>query len=465
MPSLLDRRKGFRPQKKKLSQQALQTAVVGEQQGWQILRLNHDGRGVAKNVNGKTVFVTNALPGESVRIRIDQNHSRFDEATAVEVLKASAQRTEPFCPHYQSCGGCQLQHLHYAEQMNYKEQVLREQLDHYSALKNVTFSAPVSCAQQQQGYRRRARLSIPAPNSAAPYLGFRGKGSQRVVAIEQCAVLHPLLNALIKPLQDLIAHFPKRHTLGHVELQLNEHNEQNTVTIIIRTLKPFLPNERELIEEFAAQHGCDVIADYGDSVEVLHAHSAAPLELGYKLKQAQLTFGFNEFVQVNPFVNQAMIDQALDWLNLSGNEYVLELFAGFGNFSIPLAQSTKAVVAVEVASAQVQRGQQNAAANGCRNLEFLQADLSQPFRQFPFGQKPVDVLFLDPPRAGALEVVEDLSTIQPSRILYVSCNPATLARDIATMVEQGYSLEKICVMDMFAHTSHTEAMALLHRNP
>lgn len=464
--SLFDRRKGFRPQKKK-SVAKTTPATANEQVGWEILRFSHDGRGIAqRNAGpsaGKTVFVSNALPGEQVRLRIDKQYNRFDEAVAVEVLTASAQRITPPCLHASNCGGCQLQHLNYAAQLEYKESLLKEHLAHATGSNNVPLEPYVAAAQQQLGYRRRARLSIPAPGSHKPYMGFRARGSDEIIKISDCKTLHPTLNNLVPMLQQQLASMHGNRGIGHIELLLNEQTTNTIASVIIRMVDKLTEQEQQSWANFSRQHQCDVIAQYNSGFKVIGAVSKTPLELGYLVDNERLDYGPGEFIQINSFVNSKMLEQALTWLELKGEETVLELFAGFGNFSIPLAKRCAKVVAVEVAKQQVERGNKNAELAQCRNLEFVRADLSRPFTDYTFGKVKVDVLFLDPPRAGAADVVADLSYINPTSILYISCNATTFARDAAEIIRQGYSLEKVSMLDMFPQTAHAESMALFKR--
>ncbi|WP_157980744.1 23S rRNA (uracil(1939)-C(5))-methyltransferase RlmD [Aliidiomarina taiwanensis] len=454
---MFDRRKGFRPQKKKKTVQP--NSVEKEPLGWDILRLNHDGRGVAIRKSGKTVFVSNALPGEQVRLRVDKQHKRFDEATAVEILQASPQRIPPACRYADRCGGCQLQHMPYEAQLNYKEELLTDHLKHLAGLQAVKLEPSVAAPDNAFHYRRRARLSIPPPGEAVR-LGFRARGSDDVIAVEDCKTLHPTLNALLPALQETLKAMHGNRSLGHVELLLNEQQDNAHASVIVRMLESFNEDESALWQAFARTHSCDVVAQYNHGFEVVAATCETPLELGYRVDNERLHYGPGEFIQVNAHVNEQMVAQALAWLELKGTETVLELFAGFGNFSVPLAKRSAKVVAVEVAEQQVTRGSINAELAKCHNLKFIRADLSKPFTEYAFGKQPVDVMLLDPPRAGAADVVADLSYVQPERILYISCNAATFARDAAVIMEQGYQLVKVSMLDMFPQTAHAESMAL-----
>jgi len=464
--SLFDRRKGFRPQKKKAVTKSSPTENA-EQLGWEVLRLNHDGRGVAIRNSGsgagKTVFVSNALPTEQVRVRIDKQHNRFDEAMAVEILSASPDRVAPPCQYVAECGGCQLQHLHYEGQLSYKEAMLKEHIEHAANIDKVKLEPFVADPQHAFGYRRRARLSIPPPSRNTPFMGFRARGSDEIIAINDCKTLHPTLNRLLPALQQQLGQMLGNRGLGHIELLVNETKHSESATVLIRMLETFSEQEQQAWRAFSAKNECDVIAHYNSGFEVVAAVTEQPLELGYLVDNERLTYGPGEFIQINSFVNEKMLNQALNWLELTGKETVLELFAGFGNFSIPLAKRCTKVVAVEVAEQQVIRGSRNAALANCDNLEFIRADLSQPFTDYAFGQQQIDVLFLDPPRAGAADVVADLSFIQPKSILYISCNATTFARDAAEIIKQGYTLEKVSMLDMFPQTAHAESMALFKR--
>lgn len=380
------------------------------------------------------------------------------------MLQASPERVAPLCQHAAHCGGCQLQQLNYAGQLAYKEALLQEQVQQSTGLTQLKLAPYLAAPEYAFGYRRRARLSIPAPNKHSnPFLGFRAPSSNTIIPIHDCKILHPTLNQLLPGLQKLLSTLPTQHDFGHIELLLNEQETQLTATLVLRLLKPLSTAASKQWQEFSKQYQCDVLAHYQQGFEVVAGITTTPLTLGVKLYGQQLAYGAGEFIQVNPVINEKMIQQALDWLHLTGKETVLELFSGFGNFSIPLALHSAQVIAVEVAAAQVARGRANAALAACDNLTFLQADLSRPFNQYDFSQQPVDVLFLDPPRTGAADVVADLSFTQPQRILYISCHPATFARDAATILRQGYQLEKLGLVDMFPQTAHGESMALFTR--
>ncbi|MCC5855992.1 MAG: 23S rRNA (uracil(1939)-C(5))-methyltransferase RlmD [Idiomarina sp.] len=462
MPSLFDRRKGFRPQVKKTKSQT-ETPTT---EHWVIERLSHDGRGVVRNRSGKTVFVEGALPGESVRINVDKRHARFDEATTVEVLNPSESRIEPACPHFSSCGGCQLQHLQYEAQISYKEAMVKEHMAHIGQVDDLPMTSPLALRSHQWHYRRRARLSVKLNKKKQPEFGFRARSSDALVAVEQCPVLEPTLSNLIQPLRALILQLEDQASLGHLELLLNDEKaNQVTPVIVVRVTSKLSAADQQLWLTFAQRHACRIIVQDNPTDQDSHFHELGlqadePPQLNYRVHDDTLRFGPGEFIQVNPHVNELMVKQALEWLDLSGNELVLELFAGFGNFSVPVARNARSVIAIEGADLHVLRGNENAQRLGLNNLKFLRADLNEPWHALRSDLNNIDVLLLDPPRAGAAAVLADLSRLKPSKILYVSCNPATLARDAQTMLQQGYKLEKLCMMDMFAQTAHAEAMAL-----
>ncbi len=325
--------------------------------------------------------------------------------------------------------------------------MLKEHLEHAIGGNNIQLQPYLAAPLQQFGYRRRARLSVPAPGHNKPYMGFRARGSDEIIKVTDCKTLHPNLNRIIPAIQQQLANMHGNRSIGHVELLLNEQATTSTASVLIRMVETLSPQEQQAWANFSTKYQCDVIAQYNSGFKVIAAVTEQPLELGYLVDNEQLAYGPGEFIQINPFVNDKMLAQALSWLELTGEETVLELFAGFGNFSIPLAKRSAKVVAVEVAEQQVMRGNTNAALANCNNLEFVRADLSRP-----------------PPRAGAADVVADLSFIQPTSILYISCNATTFARDAAVIIKQGYTLEKVSMLDMFPQTAHAESMALFKRS-
>lgn len=421
---------------------------VGKKQQLKIERLAHDGRGIAF-LAGQTWFVASALPGELVEARVLASRGKTVEAIAVRVLQPSPQRQLEFCPHAGVCGGCTLQHMPVAEQRQLKQQALARQLELAGVAVGQWYPMLTG---QEQGYRRRARLAVKQDKSAQIQLGFRALSSSQIVAIEQCPILLTELSALISPLRALLNQLQQPKAIGHLELF-----QGYEIALLVRLTQQLSKADKQLWLDFASSQKLQLW--WQTTAEPFSEHKA---KLGYYLTEQQLFIGYQpgDFVQVNAEVNQLMVTQALQWLELNRQQQVLELFCGLGNFSLAMAQQAAKVVAVEGVPAMVERAQHSAQAQGIDNLHFYHADLSEPLAEQIIGQAEFAGVLLDPPRDGAAAVMPWLGKLNAERILYVSCNPATLARDAALLVQQGYHLAKLCALDMFTHTGHVEAMAL-----
>lgn len=439
------------------SQPLVNSAADSSDDHLHILRLSHEGRGVARNAEGKTVFVEGALPDERVSCKVRFTRSRYDEAVVDQVLVPSPWRTTPACPHYTACGGCNLQHLDAQGQLAFKQSLVAELLDYpQEQLQPPLSSSPFA-------YRRKARLGVKWRKDGRLLLGFREKNSAFITNITECPVLVPELQALLPRLHELLPQLDGKKHLGHIEL-IQGADQPGVLVRLLRSMLRMSSQDQRLWRDWADAQ--QVVLQFQDE-SGFHSFSCdepAPL-FHYPLQNQTLFFAASDFVQVNAGVNQQMVAQALDWLALTGQERVLELFCGFGNFSLPLAQQAAEVLGVEGLESQVLRARLNAAHNHCKNVRFVTADLSLPLQQQAWNEAASawDVILLDPPRAGAEGICEQLGELGARRILYVSCNPATLARDKASLEQQGYRLEKLGMMDMFPQTAHVESMALFIR--
>lgn len=436
--------------------------------GYLIERLSHEGRGIARDTHGKTVFVRGALPNEQVTAQITQTHSRFNEAQVVSVLQASSTRETPLCAHVETCGGCSLQHAAMTLQIQHKETVIREQLAHFADISEThlqrTKTNPLVA--DSYGYRRKARLGVTKTKSQGLVVGFRESQSKRLTSVTNCPILVRELSVLIPPLQTLLKRLKGAGNIGHIELIQGEERP----LVVIRMLAPLHRHDIDFLSGFEETHKVIIViaveADRTDEKTLSYKtlrDEPCP-DLTYTVfdgsRSLQMTFGPSDFLQVNANINQKMITQALQWLQLESHEHVLELFCGFGNFSLPLALHAASVTAIEVSTQQVLRGQNNASKNEINNLTFKAANLETSIATSELPAHPIDVVLLDPPRTGAQKVCEDISRIRPKRILYVSCNPATLARDAKILAKQGYIISKWGLIDMFPQTAHAECMAL-----
>ncbi|PWI34614.1 23S rRNA (uracil(1939)-C(5))-methyltransferase RlmD [Vibrio albus] len=426
--------------------------LVTKHQPIMIEKLDHHGAGIGY-LNRKPVFVEGGLPGEEVLIQLTESKSKYARANLIKILSASPQRTEPFCPHYNQCGGCNMQHLNDDNQQEYKQQSLRQLVKKFAgeeAELEPVISGP------EKAYRRRARFSLMKNRKTGEFsFGFRKKQSKQIVDIDRCPVLATELNELLPELRELLSGFRQQDQLGHVELVAGD----NTRVVLLRALKPLAEPDEQAILEFARKNNVTLYLQVADKAPLqVCGEEAYYSEIGMTIP-----FLPTNFIQVNRSVNQQMVVQALEWLEVEADERVLDLFCGLGNFSLPLAKLAERVVGVEGVDDMVIRAKANAELNKLDNTEFVQANLEQALTDKKWASAQFDKVLLDPARAGAAGVIEQLSALGAKRVVYVSCNPATLARDSQSLLQQGYTLEKLGMLDMFPHTSHLESMALFVR--
>ena len=427
---------------------------VGKKQKLNIERLANDGRGIAF-VEGRTWFVSGALPGEQVEARVLGARSQVVDARSERILSASPERRVEPCAHARTCGGCSVQHMSHADQLALKQHMLSEQFSRLADLQPDEWAQPL--VGPEFAYRRRARIAVRWDVKHKRLdVGFRAAASQDIVAISDCPVLVQALQPILRALPAVLAALDSPQAIGHVELF-----HGSTSAVLVRHTAAFGEADLARLQAFCVAH---------DAQLWLHGiGEPQPFEpeqsLGYRLQRwdLQLAYRPGDFVQVNAPVNEAMIAQALDWLAPKADERVLDLFCGLGNFALPLARQVREVVAVEGVLTMVERAAHNAASNGIDNLHFFQADLSNPLVESGWAQGGFAAVLLDPPRDGALQVVRQMSALGAKRLVYVSCNPTTLARDSAELLAQGYRLEKAGILDMFPQTAHVEAMALFVR--
>ncbi len=433
-----------------------------------IQRLSHEGRGVA-SIDGKIAFVDGALPGETVTAVFTSRRSQFDELKVQEVLSASPDRVTPPCVHAEICGGCSMQHISSQAQIALKERVLHEQMKHIGGLSEYVHLPPV--LSETQGYRRKARLAARYVGKKEEMLiGFREKNSSFIAQMNSCAVLVKEVSDLIRPLRELLVGFDGRLNIPQIEVAVGERTiESNSdtaaryqIAFIVRHLEALSLSDHEQLLSFAQRHEIDLYLQPKGPESV---HKVWPQEgvdrLYYALPEFGLRMAFHpsDFTQVNGGINRGMISQALTLLDLQPEDVVLDLFCGLGNFTLPVATRCARVVGVEGSDEMVRRGEENAAANGITNAFFYSANLCVDFDESTWAQSEYTKILLDPPRSGAIEIIPRLAALRAKKIVYISCNPATLARDAAELVKHGYVLTQAGVMDMFPHTSHVESMA------
>jgi 23S rRNA (uracil1939-C5)-methyltransferase len=422
----------------------------------EIESLDQEGRGVA-HVAGKAVFVDGALPGESVRFRRTRRQRRFDEAAVVEVLRASPDRVAPRCRHFGVCGGCSLQHLDHAAQLAAKQGVVADALARIGGVEPDRWFAPL--AGPAWAYRRRARLGCKLVDKKGKALvGFRERGSPLLADLQSCEVLAPPVGGLIAPLAELVGELDIRRRVAQVEVAVAD----GVTALVLRVLEEPTPADLAKLAAFEASHGVALYLQRGglDTVAAL-TPPAVPLRYALPGLPAGIEFAPTDFVQVNGALNRLMVERAIELLDPRPADRALDLFCGLGNFSLPLARHVAAVVGVEGDAALVARARANAARNGIGNASFHAADLAAGAQDGAWARAAWDLVLLDPPRAGAREILPVAASSRPRRIVYVSCHPGSFARDVGILAgEHGYRLVAAGIMDMFPHTSHVESIAL-----
>jgi 23S rRNA (uracil1939-C5)-methyltransferase len=427
--------------------------------------LDQEARGVA-HVEGKVIFIDGALPGESVTYKTLKRKASYEFAQVVDVLKASNSRTDAKCPHFGVCGGCSLQHMEVAAQVAAKQRMLEASLWHIGKVRPERMLPAIYGP--SWGYRHKARLRARyVAGKGRVLVGFNEKTSSFVVNMQSCAILPPHVSALIVPLQDLITQLTIRDRLPQIEVAVGE----SATVLVLRIMDPLQPADGPLLRDFADHHQVQIWTQSKgpDTVKPFYPLDAPSLH--YRLPEFDLKFPFKptEFTQVNPHINQVMIRRAMQLLAPKPNERIADFFCGLGNFTLPIARSGAQVSGFEGAAALVQRARESAALNGLHNqTAFSEADLflMTPEKLNALGH--FDKWLIDPPRDGALELLKSLphaddqeATSRPGSIVYVSCNPATLARDAGTLVlQKGYRLVGAGVINMFPHTTHVESIAL-----
>ena len=421
-----------------------------------VTALDAEGRGVARNAQGKVVFVDGALPGETVEAQPLHGKRSFDVARAVSILHESSARREPRCPHFGVCGGCATQHIDARTQVAAKQRWLEDCLARIGKVPVGSLLPPLYG--EEWGYRRRARLSVRYVASKGALVGFRERRSTYVADMRRCDVLPPPVSALIPRLRELIAKLSVRERVPQIEVAVGD----DATVLVFRHLLPLTAEDEEHMRRFGESAGVHVWLQPGGP------DSAAPLQpakrdvLSYRLPQYDVRIAFEptDFTQVNDSMNRALVSRVMQLLDPQPRERIADLFCGLGNFSLPIARLGANVIGFEASHALVARARENAAANGLI-AQFEAVDLFHA-RIDAFG--PFDKVLLDPPREGAVEVVKRIGAGWPRRIVYVSCDPATLARDAGVLVHtKGFTLEAAGVVNMFPHTAHIESVALFER--
>ena len=443
-----------------------------------IESLDQEGRGVA-HVDGKTIFIDGALLNERVTYQSQRIKPSYEVANVVSVLKQSNQRVVPKCPHFGLCGGCKLQHMDANAQVAAKQRLLENDLWHIGKVKPDNMLPPLYGP--TWGYRHKARLSVKYVDKKQRVLvGFNEKGTRYVADMNSCEVLVPAVSALIAPLQYMITQLSIRDKLPQIELAVGEANQKNrheaiddkaVIVLILRIMDVLTENDKSLLKAFADAHQVQIWTQTKgpDTIKPFWPLNGAQLQ--YSLPEFDLTYPFkpNEFTQVNPQINQVMIRRAMQLLQPKAGEKIADFFCGIGNFTLPIARSGASVLGLEGLANLVDRANESATLNGVTHATFGVADLfkmtEESLAELNLNHGAFDKWLIDPPRDGAFELIKAItSATAPKLIVYVSCNPATLARDAGVLVaEKGYRLSAAGVINMFPHTAHVESIALFER--
>lgn len=446
-----------RRRKQKLPQDPVQVTIES---------VSHDGKGVC-HIDDMTVFIDGALEGEELTFLYTNKRKNVAEGKVHEIIKASPLRVEPQCPHFSICGGCSLQHLEETQQIVLKQGVLLENL------KRIGKTTPESVLEPLRGphfgYRKKARLGARfVVKKDKMLVGFREKHSNFLAELESCKVLHPDVGLHLKALSDLLRSLSIYHQVPQIEVAYGDDQG----AFIVRHLEPFTDEDREKLTAYAKKMNLHMyLQPKGpDSITRLWPEKGANDDefkpLSYSLPDHNIVHEFKptDFTQVNSEINRKMINLALELLDPQPEDKVLDLFCGLGNFTLPLARKVTHVTGVEGCSDLVIRAKENASRNAIENVDFYAADLFKDFSGMKWAQQKYDRILLDPARSGAKEIAEYLPKLGAHTVVYVSCNPSTLARDTEIMVHQnGYKLVKAGVMDMFPHTAHVESIALFKK--
>ena len=440
---------------------------------FQVESLSHEGRGIAhygshpdhpSEKQGKKVFIRYALPGETVRAQITNVVKRLEEADSTALLsEPAATRIEPKCPHFTVCGGCNMQHIQLDEQIRLKQDVLKSHLEHFAGIQPEQWLPALRSSRED--YRRKARIGVRyLPHKDKLVVGFRENQSNKLISIDRCMVLDREFGS-ITALKQLLQSLKAKAAIGHIELAMGD----DEIALLVRHTEKLSQQDVNQLKQFALNKQWQLYLQ-PEGAESLHRvdDPTAAMRLHYALDDFDLKFGFSplDFTQVNSTINPQMVKLACDLLQLQQGERVLDLFCGLGNFTLPLARcvgETGQVVGVEGSEEMVRRAAENAEINGIIHAHFYSQDLTKDFSHHSWANQGFDALLIDPPRAGAEEIMHYVPKFGAKKIVYVSCNPATLARDAGVLVQHGYRLKKAGVMDMFTHTGHVESIALFEK--
>ena len=423
-----------------------------------IESLSNEGRGIS-HYDDKIIFTRGALPGERVIASRSLSRAKYEEADVVDILESSPDRIEPKCDVYGICGGCSFQHLSSKNQINAKQSWLKSAFMGQAKIEPKKWLQPLQV--ESWGYRRKARLGVRyVAKKEKVLVGFRERKSSFITVMSRCEVLHPSLGDNLELLGECIGKLSIKIHVPQIEVAIAELD----TILILRHLEPMTKGDESILKEYGDKLGITWYTQSGglETIKPL----VEPVNLTYSITDHNIEMSFlpNDFTQVNFALNQKMINLAIELLDLNSEDEVIDLFCGLGNFTLPISRYVNKIVGIEGDRGLVERAKANADANEITNASFYKADLFEDVSGFEWfrGQKYNKAL-IDPARTGAIEIVELLPKLSIERLVYVSCNPATLARDTARLIELGFSLMSAGVMDMFPQTAHVESIALFIR--
>ncbi|MBU2923226.1 23S rRNA (uracil(1939)-C(5))-methyltransferase RlmD [Colwellia sp. 4_MG-2023] len=447
-----------------------------------VERLDSNGCGVAY-YQSKPVFIPGSLPNESVDIKIVEQKNKYALAKLLTINKASQHRVVAKCQHFTLCGGCDIQQLEYSQQLDFKKNKIISLFSRAGVADTIVaklpWQSPVTSSPWE--YRRKARIGVQFDKNAHATIGFRQKSTNQLVAVKSCPVLVEPAANIFPLLKTLINKLSVKKAIGHIEVISTEDLDDNELvpvdinsatkpvkklTLIIRQIRAINEHDHQLWQEYAEKNSWEIYFQTNDSNNENVNKSSGNLvdSLRYRLVNGiQINFSSTDFIQINQQVNLAMVEQALDWLSPQKNDNILDLFCGLGNFSLPLAQQAKLVIGVEGVQSMVNKASANAKFNQINNCHFFQADLNSEWLSNIWAKNEFNKVLLDPARAGAELAVEQVIQLNIPTVLYVSCDPTTLARDSQVLISKGYKIEKIGLIDMFSQTKHVETMVLFSR--
>jgi len=436
-----------------------------------------DAQGVAHKEDGKVVFIEGALPGEQVQVSTGRKKNNWEQGTMTAMRRESAQRVTPGCPHFGlhagACGGCKMQHLHAGAQVAVKQRVVEDNLWHLGKVKPEMLLRPIEGP--TWGYRYRARFSVRyVPKKGQVLIGFHERKSRYVADMQVCKVVPQRVSDLLMPLRDLIASMDERDRLPQIELAMGDE----VIALVLRNLNPLLEPDRQRLRDFAALHPGVQWWLQPKGPETVHLLDEGGPELAYRLPEFGVVMPFKptDFTQVNPHINTVLVGRALRLLAVQPDERVIDWFCGLGNFTLPLATQAREVLGIEGSETLVQRSRENATRNGLADkTRFVARNLFEMTPELLVADGVADKWLVDPPRDGAFALAKAVADIAqnpelapgwtlPKRIVYVSCNPSTLARDAGLLVNvAGYRCTAASAVNMFPHTSHVESIAVFER--